>query len=131
MTGSPVCAARHTTDLVRRTSIAQHSKRYSASNTAGEGSSAQVQDRSAQHGCCANTSNSTAEGWFPTGDACSFDMCYFLCFVAWMTNVRNMALVDRRLLETLRNPMQPPVDTTLPRRGYDEHSRQNRYTSKR
>ena len=24
-----------------------------------------------------------------------------------------MALVDPRLLETLRNPMQPPVDTTL------------------
>ena len=30
-----------------------------------------------------------------------------------MTNVRKMALVDPRLLETLRNPMQPPVDTTL------------------
>ena len=24
-----------------------------------------------------------------------------------------MALVDPRLLETLRNPMQPPIDTTL------------------
>ena len=30
-----------------------------------------------------------------------------------MTNVRMMALVDPILLETLRNPMQPPVDTTL------------------
>ena len=30
-----------------------------------------------------------------------------------MTNVRKMALVDPILLETLRNPMQPPVDTTL------------------
>ena len=30
-----------------------------------------------------------------------------------MTNVRKMALVDPRLLETLRYPMQPPVDTTL------------------
>ena len=30
-----------------------------------------------------------------------------------MTNVRKMALFDPRLLETLRNPMQPPVDTTL------------------
>ena len=30
-----------------------------------------------------------------------------------MTNVRKMALVDPRLLETLQNPMQPPVDTTL------------------
>ena len=30
-----------------------------------------------------------------------------------MTNVRKMALVDPRLLETLRNPMQPSVDTTI------------------
>ena len=30
-----------------------------------------------------------------------------------MTNVRKMALVDPILLETLRNPTQPPVDTTL------------------
>ena len=30
-----------------------------------------------------------------------------------MTNVRKMALVDPRLLETLQNPMQPSVDTTI------------------
>ena len=30
-----------------------------------------------------------------------------------MANVRKMALVDSRLLETLRTPTQPPVDTTL------------------
>ena len=28
-----------------------------------------------------------------------------------MAHVRNMALVDPRLLETLRTPIQPPVDT--------------------
>ena len=30
-----------------------------------------------------------------------------------MAHVRKMALVDQRLLETLRTPMQPPIDTTL------------------
>ena len=30
-----------------------------------------------------------------------------------MANARKMALVDPILLETLRNPTQPPVDTTL------------------
>ena len=30
-----------------------------------------------------------------------------------MSHVRNMALVDPRLLETLRTPTQTPVDTTL------------------
>ena len=30
-----------------------------------------------------------------------------------MTHVRKMALVDPRLLETLRAPTQPPVDVTL------------------
>ena len=27
--------------------------------------------------------------------------------------MRNMALVDPRLLETLRTPIQPPIDTNL------------------
>ena len=36
-----------------------------------------------------------------------------------MTNVRKMALIDPRLLETLRNPTQPPVDTTLRDLGAD------------
>ena len=30
-----------------------------------------------------------------------------------MAHVRKMALVDPRLLETLRTPIQPPIDTTL------------------
>ena len=30
-----------------------------------------------------------------------------------MAHVRKMALVDPRLLKTLRTPIQPPIDTTL------------------
>ena len=66
---------------------AQHSKRYSATNTAGEGSSAPVQDRSAQHsnqedGCRAKKADSTAEGWFPTSVACSFGIECVTSFAA-------------------------------------------------
>ena len=118
---------------------AQHSKRYSATNTAVEGSSAKVQDRSEQHskqeyGCRAKTSNSTTEGWFPTSVACSFGIECVTSFAA--STIRLNDEREEYRPETVGDVAKPDATTsrqyaTRSRRGYDEHSRQNRYRSKR